>query len=97
MAEQVYINQDSKHDVLLYSRRNLTLTGISSVDFYDENSICATTSEGEILVAQGTGITLSDVSLDSGTVTAQGEFNAVYYEEQQAKKSGFFKRLFSGR
>lgn len=94
MTESAHDNVSEKQDVLLYSKKHITLTGIAAVDFFDESSISVTTVSGEMLVVQGSGITLSDVSLDSGAVTADGEFTAIYYTSRQQRKSGLLSRLF---
>ena len=95
MTDNVQNGDNGKQDVLLYSRRRITLTGIVSVDFYDETTVGVTTNLGETLVAEGNSITLSDVNLESGIVMAEGEFSAVYYTVRKTQKQSIIKRLFS--
>lgn len=84
-------------NVFLYDRKRLSVSGIASVDSFDESCVCATTVEGLRFVAEGSGISLTDVNLDNKCFEAVGEFNSYYYCEQQRKSIGVFNRLFKAR
>lgn len=81
-------------NVFIYDRNKLNVTGVSSVDSFDESGISATTLAGERIFIEGSGITVTDVNLDNNCFEATGIINGVYYSNQQEKQVGIFERLF---
>ncbi len=80
----------NEHNIVMNDRKIVTVSGISGVDSYDENCICATTTENVTLVIEGTGLKLSDLDLDKNHLRAEGTINGVFYDEHIGNKKGLF-------
>ncbi len=87
----------SHQNVFIYDRKKLSITGVSAVDSFDETNLCATMCDGEAIVVEGSGISVTDVNLENGSVEAEGNFTGVFYMTQQKSTSGLFSRLFKSR
>ncbi len=78
-------------------RRKIELTGVMSLDSFDEYSVTVTVSCGKLMV-EGDSLNITVLDLERGVVCAQGTINAVAYTDIGTEdKQGFFSRLFGGR
>jgi sporulation protein YabP len=68
------------HKLQLSERNQLTMTGVTEVASFEENSVVLHTSLGRLLV-QGRDLKLKTLSLDGGQVAVEGEISALIYEE----------------
>ena len=68
------------HKLQLSERNQLTMTGVTEVASFEENSVVLHTSLGRLLV-QGRDLKLKTLSLDGGQVAVEGEVSALIYEE----------------
>lgn len=80
------------HKVSLEERRHLTVTGVSEVVSFEEDSAVLRTSKGMLLV-KGQGLELKLLTPDGGQVAIHGTVTGLLYEEPRAE-GGFFSRLF---
>ena len=78
------------HKLQLNERKNLTMTGVTEVVSFDENTVVLQTSLG-LLIVQGQQLSLQNLSLEGGQVAVEGTIGALSYEE--AKRGGW-RRLF---
>ena len=80
------------HSVVIRERRAIEISGVVSVDSFDEEAIVLRLSEGRLLI-EGSGLHIGELSLDSHRVTADGEIISLLYTEREEKgKSGLFRR-----
>ena len=86
MAEQIAL----PHKLTLNERKQLTMTGVSDVDSFDENAVVLHTALGTLLV-QGDGLQLKNLSPDGGQVAISGNVAALSYEEPRS--AGWLRRL----
>jgi sporulation protein YabP len=85
---------NERHNAILEDRSRLTLTGVTDVDSFDEKLVVLYTQLGE-LVIKGRGLHVSEMSLESGDLTLEGDVSSLSYGERDAtKKLGFFGKLF---
>ena len=78
-------------------RRKIELTGVKSVDSFDEGLITLTVSCGRLTV-EGEGMNITVLDLDRGVICAEGVINAVLYSDMAgAGEKGMFSRLFGGK
>ena len=89
------IDESVPHSVTLENRRRLTVSGVDSVESFDEGSIVMSTSEG-VLVITGSGLHIEKLSLDGGDLRVEGAVDSLTYEEEADRREGFFSRLFRG-
>ena len=94
----VFLSDNSREqNILIYNRSKISISGIKSVDSFDESFISMTTDQDEHLVIEGSGLTVSDVSLDSGKVDAVGYVSGAFYETATQNGGGIFSKLFRKR
>lgn len=79
------------HKLTLNERSNLTMSGVTEVISFDEDSVVLRTGLG-ILTVHGQQLQLKNLSLDGGQVTVDGTVAALIYEEPRQER-GFFGRL----
>nr|WP_317413807.1 sporulation protein YabP [uncultured Solibaculum sp.] len=81
------------HNVILEDRRNLTVSGVSDVDSFDEQNITVFTDMGELAV-RGYNLHINKLNIETGELTLEGEISSLIYTDEQQRGSGFFGRLF---
>ena len=88
MAEEM-----QKQNISLESRRKLSITGVKEVENFDDNTITLITDLGTLSV-KGSEIKIEKLNLDSGDVSATGDFYAFEYISDENTKRTFFSRMF---
>lgn len=82
------------HRLTLDDRAQLSLTGVTDVERFDESEITMNTSAGALII-RGEELHIEKLSLDGGEVKVSGQISALSYEERRSDK-GFFARLLGG-
>ena len=77
------------HGLTLNERNKLTLTGVTEVISFDENTVVLKTGLG-MLTVHGQGLQLKNLSLEGGQEAVEGSIAAFIYEEP---RSGGLRRL----
>ena len=78
------------HKLQLSERKTLSMTGVTEVVSFDENTVVLQTSLG-LLIVQGQQLSLQNLSLEGGQVAVEGTIGALSYEEP---RQGGWRRLF---
>lgn len=81
------------HSIVLKDRANLTVTGVTDVDSFDETAIVAYTDIGELTI-KGTELKINNLSTESGDLSVEGNISALSYAESLPKNTSFFGKLF---
>ena len=68
------------HGLTLNERSRLTMTGVTEVVSFDENSVILHTALGTLTI-HGNQLQLKTLSLDGGQVAVSGSVSALIYEE----------------
>ena len=84
--------ENAMHDLIVESRKKVTMTGIKDVESFDEETIIAQSECGEISL-RGRGLKISRLSVESGDMVVEGEIDAVVYSEGKST-GGFFSKVF---
>lgn len=79
------------HDVSLFSRKRMTLTGVCDVKSYDDGRIVLATSMGGMVII-GSGLKINKVNTENGDADIEGTVKSLEYTESGAEK-GFFRKL----
>ncbi len=87
--QEEYKNQN----ITLEDRKKLSISGVKSVENFDDNSITLITNLGTLNI-RGNDIKIEMLNLDIGGVTATGDFYLVEYVSEISEKRGFFSGLF---
>jgi sporulation protein YabP len=99
MTEQRNISsaqQRIPHNLILEERKNLSVSGVTDVVSFDEQSVALQTQRGG-LVIRGEGLHISKASIETGEVILDGEIDELIYTAQKLRGrtgGGFFARMF---
>lgn len=80
---------NSRHRIVLEERERLSLTGVTDVIAFDEESITADTDMG-IIVIRGEGLHISRLNLDEGVLQTEGSVDSIEYGDGEASGRGGF-------
>lgn len=80
------------HSISINDRKNVSLTGITDVGSFDENSVSLVTSCGELTV-KGENLQVTELSLDRGIVSIEGIIIGIEYFEPRKKQGSILSRL----
>lgn len=84
----------SEHIVNIKSRKMIEISGVTNVVGFDSESLVLDTSEGR-LVIEGRELTVNDLSVTGGKISAGGEIISLQYTKAQSEGGkGFFARIF---
>ena len=81
------------HSLIVENRKSLTVTGVSDVDSFDEQSVVAYTDLGELTI-RGRNLHINKLSLEVGELTLDGEVSSMTYTDNQSNNVGFLSKLF---
>ncbi len=79
------------HKLALNGRKNLTMSGVTEVVRFDEETVVLKTSQG-LLSVHGQNLQLKNLSLEGGQVAVDGTIDALIY--QPDRPAGGLRRLF---
>lgn len=92
MADEKRISS-MPHNLVLEDRRMLTVSGVSDVDSFDEETVVVFTDLGELTV-RGTNLHINRLSVEVGELTVEGNIAALIYSDEAPKSGGFFSKVF---
>lgn len=81
------------HNLVLEDRRLLTVSGVSDVDSFDEETVVVFTDLGELTV-RGSNLHINRLSVEVGELTVEGNISALIYSDEAPKSGGFFSKVF---
>ena len=81
------------HSLTLHNRSKLTMTGVTEVVGFDENTVLLRTGLGT-LVVQGQELQLKALHPEGGNVVIEGNISALVYQE--LRRSGSWLRRLLG-
>ena len=76
------------HNLIMENRNRLTVSGVSDVDSFDEQTVIVFTDMG------GSDLHIINLNVDSGELSLEGTVNSLTYSDEQPGKGGFFSRVF---
>ena len=86
--------KNNVHNVILEGRKNLTISGVTDVDSFDERCISLYTQLGE-LVIKCRELHINSMSVETGDMTIEGDIWALNYGDKDKKSSAtFLGKLF---
>ena len=82
------------HNIIMESRKNLTITGVMDIDSFDEQSVILFTEQGELTI-RGVNLHINKIDVDSGDLSMEGDIDSLSYTENHPQKGGgLFAKLF---
>ena len=89
-------NERKEQNVHLFSRHEIKITGVVSVDSFDEYKIYATCYDGRGIVVEGGELSIKQLNLENELLEAIGDIQAVFYtNSSSSERTGFLRGLFS--
>lgn len=87
--------EENKGNVVLESRKKLSLTGIIEVISFDEEKILLNTKLGALTI-KGSGLKMNKLDVQNGDVIIVGDICSIVYNGKEAKreKESIIGRLF---
>ena len=79
-----------EHSLIMQSRSKLTISGVSDVKNFDDETVTLITEMG-ILNIKGTELRINGFSTSSKDIDVEGKIYALIYSDEVS--GGFFKRL----
>lgn len=82
------------HSVSISGRKQLVLAGVQRVESFDDSEIILETNMG-MLILKGEGLHITQLSLESGNLAAEGFFASLQYMENRGKGKSRGKGVLS--
>ena len=83
------------HNIIMEDRRLLTISGVTDIDSFNEQTVIVFTEIGELTV-KGYDLHINKVDVDTGDLTMEGDIYSLTYSDNQPQ-SGDFSPSSSGR
>lgn len=80
------------HSIIVEDRKKMTVSGVSNVESFDEQSVILNTDLGEMTV-RGDSLSIGKLNTETGEVAIAGNINALAYTNDSTS-TGFFSKLF---
>ena len=77
-------NKSQVHNIIIEGRKKLSLSGVTDVDRFDENTVVLYTSMGELTV-RGSDLHVSDLSVTSGEMNIEGDIDSLVYGDKDLR------------
>ena len=84
---------EKRHLLTIDDRAGVTLSGVTDVPSFCEQTIVAATVCGDVTI-MGDGLHISRLNLNEGLVEIEGTVNALEYSARSAGKKGLIGRLW---
>lgn len=82
------------HNIILEGRKKLSVSGVTDVDRFDENTVLLYTSMGEMTVC-GTDLHVNALSVESGEMDVEGDISAIFYGDSDRRSPlSFLGKIF---
>lgn len=85
-------NTTAPHAVSLDGRRRAVISGVQSVDSFNEQMVTLLTSEGALTLL-GDGLHVSRLTLEDGRLLVEGEISALEYDSPAKMRPSLWARL----
>ena len=72
------------HNLILENRKNLSISGVTDVDNFDEKTIVLYTQMGELTI-HGKNLHVNSMSVETGEMTIDGDILALSYGDKDKR------------
>ncbi|MBQ2841278.1 MAG: sporulation protein YabP [Oscillospiraceae bacterium] len=86
------ISRDIPQNIIIENRSRMSISGVSDVENFDENSVVLYTNRG-LLTVRGTALHIERLSLETGELAVEGTIDGIEYSDN-VDAQGFWSRLF---
>ena len=86
--------QSLVHNIILEGRKRLSVSGVTDVDHFDENTVLLYTTMGEMTV-RGVDLHVNTLSVESGEMDIEGEISGIVYGDPDRRSPlSLFGKIF---
>lgn len=85
--------RDVPQNIIIENRMKISISGVSDVENFDENTVVLYTNRG-LLSVHGTGLSVEKLNLETGELAIEGEFSGLEYSRDTQISGGFWSKLF---
>lgn len=94
MSAQNATGKNAVHNIILEGRKKMSVSGVTDVDRFDENTVLLYTTMGEMTV-RGEDLHVNDLSVESGEMNIEGEIRSVVYGDVDRRSPlSFIGKIF---
>lgn len=87
-------NRNGIHNVIMEGRSKMSISGVTDVDCFDENTILIYTIMGELTI-KGKHLQVNDVSVETGEMSLHGDIWSIQYGDKDKRNPlTWFSKLF---
>ncbi len=80
------------HSIIMEDRRKLSVSGVTDIDSYDEQTIVAITDLGELTI-RGWNLHITRLNLEQTELIVDGEVSSLTYTDTRPQAKGFFAKV----
>ena len=82
------------HNVVMEDRKRLTVTGVTEIDSFDEQTVVLFCDTGELAI-RGEGLHINRIDVDAGELNLEGvRIDALSYADNLPSRGGIWGKLF---
>ena len=80
------------HSIIMEDRKKLSVSGVTDIDSFDEQTIIAITDLGEMTI-RGWSLHITRLNLEQGELIVDGEISSLTYTDVRPQAKGFFAKV----
>lgn len=80
------------HSIIMEDRKKLSVSGVTDIDSFDEQTIIAITDLGELTI-RGWNLHITRLNLEQAELLVDGEISSLTYTDVRPQAKGFFARV----
>lgn len=80
------------HSVIMEDRKKLSISGVTDIESFDEQTIIAVTDLGELTI-RGWNLHITRLNLEQTELLVDGEISSLTYTDVRPQAKGFFAKV----
>ena len=80
------------HTIIMEDRKKLSVSGVTDIDSFDEQTIIAITDLGELTI-RGWNLHITRLNLEQSELMVDGDISSLTYTDVRPKAQGFFSKV----
>lgn len=84
--------QKLPHNIIMEDRRKLSVSGVTDIDSFDEQTVIAITQQGELTI-RGWNLHITRLNLEQSELMVDGEISSLTYTDTRPQTKGFFSKV----
>ncbi len=80
------------HSVIMEDRKKLSISGVTDIESFDEQTIIAVTDLGELTI-RGWNLHITKLNLEQTELIVDGDISSLTYTDVRPQAKGFFAKV----